>query len=151
VAAYYQTVYILSRIEPGGPPADVLSTYSETKRQIYIRTAVWSKGVARLSFRLIVTNGQPKLTLPYKDVLSMRIVPAKRIKYQVGRCIMKKYREEKGLRIQGSLSITIVEASRFVGNADLNCGPVRTSCVFVYLTAAGPIPIYTINWATAKG
>ena len=44
---------------------------------------------------------------------------------------MKKYREEKGLRIQGTLSITIVEASRTTieGNADLKRGSFRTGFV----------------------
>jgi hypothetical protein len=71
--------------------------------------------------RFIVTNGQPKPILPYKDVLSIRIVLARRIKYRVGRCRVKKYKEEKGLGIQCTLSITIVEAPRITikGDADI--------------------------------
>jgi hypothetical protein len=69
--------------------------------------------------------------LPYKGVLSIRIVLARRIKYRVGRCRMKEYREGKGLRIQCTLPITIVEASRTTieGNADLKRGSVRTDFV----------------------
>jgi hypothetical protein len=54
----------------------------------------------------MVTNGQPKPILPYEDVLSIRIVLARRIKSRGGRkmfCIMKKYREGKGLGIQCTL------------------------------------------------
>jgi len=38
-------------------------------------------------------NGQPEPILLYEDVLGIRLVLAGRIKYRVGKSIMKKYRE----------------------------------------------------------
>jgi hypothetical protein len=78
----------------------------------------------RPSLWLVVTNRQPELILLYEDILGIRLVLARRIKYRVvGRSIMKKYREEIRLRNPVySLSLTTTEASRttIVGNADLS-------------------------------
>jgi hypothetical protein len=75
---------------------------------------------------LFVANGQPEPILPYEDVLSIRIVPARRIKYRVRRCIMKKYRE----RFDWEYSVLSI-----VGNADLSrpvcTGPVQATCVYL--------------------